>query len=686
MDTKQQATFAHDIPTSSTSLTPLTQTDTQNAAAFDEAEQRYLRLLSNLFPTKSKAAAEIINLNAILNLPKGTEYFASDIHGEHEAFSHILRNAAGSIRLKVDDVFGDSLTDAEKQQLSTLIYYPREKMALILRDIDDKHRWYKQTILRIVDVCRVSAQKYTRSHVRKALPEDFAYIIEELMTVKSDDPNKEAYYDAILEAVIATNRAEDLIEALCLLIQHLAIDHLHIVGDIYDRGPLPHEIMESLMAYHNVDIQWGNHDMVWMGASLGQRGCIAHVVRNCARYGNLSILEDAYGINVLPLAAFASDAYENDPCIGFGLKGNPEITPSERELNEKIQKAMAVIQFKVEAALIDENPSFDLEDRKLLHKINYEDKTIEIDGALYDLVDTTFPTVDPADPYKLTDEEEEVMARLETAFRDCEKLQRHMRFLLDAGNLYKISNGSLLLHACVPLNADGTLLETDVFGEKYAGKALYDEMEARVRDAFDNPDPEARKRGADLMWYLWLGKGSPLFAKSKMATFELYLIEDKAARKEVKNPFYSFLAEENEAVFDTIFEDFGLNPATSRIICGHVPVKVKDGEDPIKVGGKVLCIDGGFSKAYQPTTGIAGYTLISNSYGFVLATHEPLESTQVAVEKEIDIHSAKRVVEEVDRRAIIADTDKGRQLQQQVDDLQRLLTAYHAGIIPEKRK
>lgn len=686
MDTKQQATFAHDIPTSSTSLTPLTQTDTQNAAAFDEAEQRYLRLLSNLFPTKSKAAAEIINLNAILNLPKGTEYFASDIHGEHEAFSHILRNAAGSIRLKVDDVFGDSLTDAEKQQLSTLIYYPREKMALILRDIDDKHRWYKQTILRIVDVCRVSAQKYTRSHVRKALPEDFAYIIEELMTVKSDDPNKEAYYDAILEAVIATNRAEDLIEALCLLIQHLAIDHLHIVGDIYDRGPLPHEIMESLMAYHNVDIQWGNHDMVWMGASLGQRGCIAHVVRNCARYGNLSILEDAYGINVLPLAAFASDAYENDPCIGFGLKGNPEITPSERELNEKIQKAMAVIQFKVEAALIDENPSFDLKDRKLLHKINYEDKTIEIDGALYDLVDTTFPTVDPADPYKLTDEEEEVMARLETAFRDCEKLQRHMRFLLDAGNLYKISNGSLLLHACVPLNADGTLLETDVFGEKYAGKALYDEMEARVRDAFDNPDPEARKRGADLMWYLWLGKGSPLFAKSKMATFELYLIEDKAARKEVKNPFYSFLAEENEAVFDTIFEDFGLNPATSRIICGHVPVKVKDGEDPIKVGGKVLCIDGGFSKAYQPTTGIAGYTLISNSYGFVLATHEPLESTQVAVEKEIDIHSAKRVVEEVDRRAIIADTDKGRQLQQQVDDLQRLLTAYHAGIIPENRK
>lgn len=686
MTATHQATRTHDIPMVSTSLTPLSRTDNENPLSFDAAEIRYLELLSNLFPSKSKAAAEIINLNAILNLPKGTEYFASDIHGEFEAFSHILRNAAGSIRLKLDDVFGNSLSDAEKQQLATLIYYPREKMALILADEPDKHSWYKQTILRIVEVCRTAAQKYTRSHVRKALPEDFAYIIDELMTVKSDDPNKEAYYDAILEAVIATNRADDLIEALCNLIQHLAIDHLHIVGDIYDRGPAPHEIMECLMAYHNVDIQWGNHDMVWMGASLGQRGCIAHVVRNCARYGNLSILEDAYGINVLPLAAFATEAYEGDPCIGFGLKGNPELTPSERELNEKIQKAMAVIQFKVEAALIDENPSFDLEDRKLLHKINYEDQTLEVDGVVYKLLDTTFPTVDPQDPYRLTPEEEEVMSRLESAFRDCEKLQRHMRFLLDAGNLYKISNGSLLLHACVPLNPDGTLLETDVFGEKFAGRALYDEMEARVRDAFDSRDPEARKRGADLMWYLWLGKGSPLFAKSKMATFELYLIEDKAARKEVKNPFYNFLAEENEAVFDAIFDDFGMNPATSRIICGHVPVKVKDGEDPIKVNGKVLCIDGGFSKAYQPTTGIAGYTLISNSYGFVLATHEPLESTSVAVENETDIHSAKRVVEEVDRRAIIADTDKGHHIQAQIDDLQRLLAAYEAGIVAEKRK
>ena len=370
MDTTQAVSYPHDIPTVSTSLTPLSSPGEHNCAPFDAAEIRYLELLSNLFPTKAKAAAEIINLNAILNLPKGTEYFASDIHGEFEAFSHILRNAAGSIRLKVDDVFGTTLSEAEKQQLSTLIYYPREKMALILADEPDKHNWYKETILRMVDVCRLAAQQYTRSHVRTALPEDFAYIIDELMTVKSDDPNKEAYYDAILEAVIATNRAEDLIEALCLLIQHLAIDHLHIVGDIYDRGPAPHEIMECLMAYHNVDIQWGNHDMVWMGASLGQRGCIAHVVRNCARYGNLSILEDAYGINVLPLAAFATEAYENDPCIGFGLKGNPELTPSERELNEKIQKAMAVIQFKVEAALIDENPSFDLEDRKLLHKIN----------------------------------------------------------------------------------------------------------------------------------------------------------------------------------------------------------------------------------------------------------------------------------------------------------------------------
>lgn len=643
---------------------------------------RYLELLSRLFPSADKASAEIINLSAILNLPKGTEFFASDIHGEYEAFSHTLRNGSGSIRLKIDDVFGDSLSENEKRSLATLIYYPREKMELVLSQVDDAEAWYAVTLQRLVAVCKRAAQKYTRSHVRKALPKDFAYIIEELMTENRHGVDKQAYYAAIVDAVIRTDRGGALVEALCLLIQRLAIERLHIVGDIYDRGPYPHIIMDALMEHHSLDIQWGNHDIVWMGASLGQRGCIAHVVRNCARYGNLSILEDAYGINVLPLASFALEAYKDDPCVAFGLKGNPDLPPQELEMNVKIQKAMAIIQFKVEAQLIDENPGFGLEGRKLLDKIDYERGTVMLDGIEYELTDTVFPTVDPADPYRLTPEEEDVMQRLEQAFTGCEKLQRHMRFFLDAGSLYKICNGNLLFHACVPLNADGSLMETEVFGETYKGRALYDVMERYVRAAFDDADPELAKRGRDLLWYMWLGEGSPLFAKSKMATFELYLIAEKEARKEVKNPFYSYL--DDERVMGGIFEDFGMDPETSRIVCGHVPVKVKDGEDPVKCGGRVLTIDGGFSKAYQPTTGIAGYTLISNSYGFVLAAHEPLESMRAAVVNELDIHSSRKVVELVDKRTLVADTDNGAVLKQQIADLEELLEAYRNGIVAEK--
>ncbi|MEI3309588.1 fructose-1,6-bisphosphatase [Eggerthella lenta] len=648
----------------------------------DATDMRYLELLSRLFPSADKASAEIINLSAILNLPKGTEFFASDIHGEYEAFSHTLRNGSGSIRLKIDDVFGDSLSENEKRSLATLIYYPREKMELVLSQVDDAEAWYAVTLQRLVAVCKRAAQKYTRSRVRKALPKDFAYIIEELMTENRHGVDKQAYYAAIVDAVIRTDRGGALVEALCLLIQRLAIERLHIVGDIYDRGPYPHIIMDALMEHHSLDIQWGNHDIVWMGASLGQRGCIAHVVRNCARYGNLSILEDAYGINVLPLASFALEAYKDDPCVAFGLKGNPDLPPQELEMNVKIQKAMAIIQFKVEAQLIDENPGFGLEGRKLLDKIDYERGTVMLGGIEYELTDTVFPTVDLADPYRLTPEEEDVMQRLEQAFTGCEKLQRHMRFFLDAGSLYKICNGNLLFHACVPLNADGSLMETEVFGETYKGRALYDVMERYVRAAFDDADPELAKRGRDLLWYMWLGEGSPLFAKSKMATFELYLIAEKEARKEVKNPFYSYL--DDERVMGGIFEDFGMDPETSRIVCGHVPVKVKDGEDPVKCGGRVLTIDGGFSKAYQPTTGIAGYTLISNSYGFVLAAHEPLESMRAAVVNELDIHSSRKVVELVDKRTLVADTDNGAVLKQQIADLEELLEAYRNGIVAEK--
>jgi len=563
----------------------------------EASELKYLRLLSKQFPTSAKAAAEIINLNAILNLPKGTEVFASDVHGEYVAFTHLLRNGSGSIRLKIDDAFGDRLSPEEKSSLATLIYYPDEKMAVELAKTEDEAKWYTKTILNLAAVSKQAAGKYTRSRVRKALPPEFAYIIEELITESNRAVVKKPYYNAIIEAVIRTGQAPALINAMSMLIKRLAIDHLHLVGDVYDRGPAPHLIMDVLARFHSLDIQWGNHDIVWMGAAMGQRGCIAHVVRNCARYGNLSVLEDAYGINILPLATFAMEAYKDDPCVAFGLKGNPQLTPADEEMNIKIQKAMAILQFKVEAAIIDENPSFGLESRKLLDKIDYERGTVIVDGVEYELIDKVFPTVDPADPFKLTPEEEEVMSRLESAFLGSEKLQRHMRLFLDAGSLYKVTNGSLLFHAGVPLNEDGSLMEVDVYGAKYKGKELYDVLESYVRTGFNSADPDMRKRGRDIMWWMWLAPGSPLFAKSKMATFELYLIADKAARKEVKNPFYTHL--DDEDVVNGIFEDFGMDPTTSRIVCGHVPVKVKDGEDPVKCNGKVLTIDGGFSQAYQ---------------------------------------------------------------------------------------
>ncbi len=647
----------------------------------EASEKRYLELLSKSFPTEAKAVAEIVNLNAILNLPKGTEVYASDIHGEYEAFVHILRNGSGAVKLKIDDAFGDSLSSQEKKTLATLIYYPREKMALILDGLDNKNEWFAKTLLQLVSVAKQAAGKYTRSKVRKAMPADHAYVIDELMNENNLAVDKKAYYDAIIDAVIRTGQAPDLIESFCMLIKRLSIDHLHLVGDIYDRGPAPHLIMDTLMRFHSLDIQWGNHDIVWMGASLGQRGCIAHVVRNCARYGNLSVLEDVYGINILPLASFALEAYADDPCVAFGLKGNPQLSEQDLQLNIKIQKAMAIIQFKVEGHLIQEYPSFGLEERNLLEKVDFEKGTVVVDGVEYELIDKLFPTVDPSNPYKLTEQEEEVMARLELAFKSSEKLQRHMRFFLEVGSLYKISNGTLLFHACAPLNEDGTLKEVDVFGQKYKGRALYDVLERYVRAGFFDEDPEMRKRGQDLMWWLWLGEGSPLFAKSKMATFELYLIADKAARKEVKNPFYTLL--EDERVVNGIFEDFGMDPDSSRIVCGHVPVKVKDGEDPVKCNGKVLTIDGGFSRAYQPTTGIAGFTLISNSNGFILAAHEPLESARAAVEKELDIHSSQRVVEMVKQRTLVADTDTGAELKNQISDLEKLLDAYRQGLIAE---
>lgn len=647
-----------------------------------ELEARYLERLSQLYPTIAKASTEIINLQAILNLPKGTEHFLTDIHGEHEAFSHVLKNGSGSVRRKIDDVFGNTMSSRDKQSLATLIYYPKEKVDRIKQEEDNMEDWYKITLYRLIEVCKRTASKYTRSKVRKALPPDFAYVIEELITEKSEITDKESYYNSIVTTIIRIGRAEKFIVALSELIQRLTVDHLHIVGDIYDRGPGPHIIMEKLIKYHSVDIQWGNHDVLWMGAAAGQRGCIANVIRICARYGNLDILEDGYGINLLPLATFAMNTYGDDPCTCFRLKGEPEYSEGEMLLDVKMHKAISIIQFKVEGQIIRKNPGFKLNSRNLLHHINFETGMIEIDGKEYQMLDMNFPTIDPKKPYTLTREEEDIMERLQKAFIHCEKLQRHMRFLLNKGGLYKVYNNNLLYHGCVPLTENGELKSVRVYGHSYKGKGLYEAMESYVRKGFYALDPREKERGRDLMWYIWLGEGSPLFGKDKMATFERYFLAEKETHKEKKNPYYSML--ENEEVIDKILAEFGLPAEGTHIINGHVPVKSKNGENPIKCGGKVMVIDGGFSKAYQKETGIAGYTLIYNSYGLILAAHEPFESTEAAIEKESDIHSDSIIVKRVVQRKLVGDTDIGRELKEQIADLEMLLEAYRSGRITER--
>lgn len=647
-----------------------------------ELEKRYLARLSDLYPTIAAASTEIINLQAILNLPKGTEHFLTDVHGEYEAFSHVLKNGSGAVRRKIEDVFGNTMSARDKRSLATLIYYPRAKMELIRQTETNMEDWYRVHLYLLIEVAKRAASKYTRSKVRKALPKDFAYVIEELITEKAEVNDKESYYNEIISTIIRIGRAEDFIEAISELIQRLVVDHLHIVGDIYDRGPGPHIIMDKLMSYHFLDIQWGNHDVLWMGAAAGQRGCIANVIRICARYGNLDILEDGYGINLLPLATFALRVYGEDPCSCFRLKAGGGTDTDEMQMNLRIHKAISIIQFKVEGQIIRRQKSFHLEDRALLHRIDFERGTIELKGKTYPLLDTVFPTVDPEDPYALTPEEEEIMTRMEKAFLHCEKLQKHMRFLLTRGSLYKVYNGNLLYHGCVPLTEEGRLKEIEVFGKTYRGRELYDVLDSYVRKGFFALDEKERQDGKDIMWYIWLHPDSPLFGKDKMATFERYLLEDAETHIEKKNPYYSLL--ENEHVIDRILAEFGLNPALSHIVNGHVPVKRKDGENPVKCGGKVLVIDGGFSKAYQKETGIAGYTLIFNSYGLRLVAHEPFESTETAIEQEKDIHSETMIVKRMQERLLVGDTDIGRELKGQVEDLERLLTAYRNGGIREK--
>lgn len=651
------------------------------------SQLKYLKLLSTQYSSISKASAEIINLKAILNLPKGTEHFLSDVHGEYEPFVHVLKNASGVVKRKIEELFGNTMLENERKRFATLVYYPEQKLDLIEKednseDIDD---FYRITIYRLIELLRYASSKYTRSKVRKFLPEDFKYIIEELLHPDSASPHKDEYYKSIVDNIIEIDRARVFIIEVSKAIQKLVIDRLHIVGDIYDRGPRPDIIMDTLMNYHNVDIQWGNHDILWMGAAAGQKVCVANAIRISARYANLDIVEDIYGINILPLATFALDAYKDDPCIEFMPKiGDSEVSKTEKSLIAKMHKAISIIQFKLEAEIINRRPEFEMKHRLLLDKVNYEEGTIELKGKIYKLKDNNFPTIDPKNPYKLTDREEIVIEKLANSFENSEKLQKHAKFLFSKGSIYLKTNGNLLVHGCVPLNDDGSFMSMTIDNEEYSGRALMDKMESYIRKGYflENKNPE-KIYGKDMMWYLWTGKCSSLFGKDDMTTYERYFILEKEAHKENKNPYYNLREEED--ILRNIFNEFELDYETGHIINGHVPVKSKNGESPVKAGGKIIAIDGGFSRSYQGKTGIAGYTLIYNSQMMQLVSHEPFSSAEESIKNESDILSTSIIVENRAQRMFVRDTYDGVKIQQEINDLKMLIIAYKKGLIKEDR-
>ena len=650
-------------------------------------DMRYLSLLSQSFPTIADASTEIINLEAISNLPKGTEHFLADIHGENEAFQHVLKNASGNIKRKVNELFAGNMREIEKKDLCTLIYYPEEKLELIKSSEPDIDDWYHITIHNLVKICLDVSSKYTRSKVRKSLPEDFSYIIEELLHESTGDTDKAAYVNVIVDTIVTTGRADDFIIALCGVIQRLAIDQLHILGDIYDRGPGAHIIMDTMRHYHSWDIQWGNHDILWMGACAGNPACICNVLRLTLRYANLSTLEEGYGINLVPLATFAMDVYGDDPCDEFMpklLKGR-NMDEKTMRLTAKMHKAISVIQFKEEAGIFKRRPEWNMQDRCLFEHVDYERGICKIDGKEYEMCNNHFPTIDPENPNELTPEEVLLMQRLCHSFVVSEKLRKHIRILLGHGCMYAIYNSNLLFHASIPLNDDGTLREVELYtGKKYSGLELMQKIGMMIRAAFENDtDENVRKYAIDYFLYLWCGKDSPLFDKSKMATFERYFLKDKETYHEEKGNYFKL--RDDETVCDRILDAFGVEGPNRHIINGHVPVHASKGENPIKANGKLMVIDGGFSEAYHKETGIAGYTLVYHSRGFQLVQHEPFTSAADSIKRGTDIKSTTQIVEMSAHRMLVADTDKGAELRAQISDLKKLLYAYRHGIIKEKR-
>ena len=653
-------------------------------APFSVSELKYLNLLSENYPTINSVASTIINLKAILHLPKGTEHFVSDVHGEDEAFSHVLRNASGVIKTHIDVLFGSSMREQEKKALATLIYYPEEKLEHIMRTEANMDDWYWVTLHRLITMCKHVSSRYTRSKVRKALPAEFAYILEELLHVNTNETAKALYYNEIIRSIIDVDSAKRFVIVLSDLIQRFSIDRLHVIGDIYDRGPNAAKIMDILEKYHSVDIQWGNHDLAWMGAASGCTALICNVLRIQTRYANHITIEEDYGINLIPLVTFAMETYADDDCAQFmPITTQGFLNEKDEKLIAKMHKAIAIIQWKLEATIIKRNPDFHMNDRLLLDKINKEAGTICIDGVDYPMKDTNFPTINPEDPFALSPEESSMMDKIRFSFLHSEKLQQHMKVLYRKGGMYKIYNSNLLFHGGIPLNEDGTLKKVFFRGKKLSGKSLFDEIDRTVREAYFGKAHSAERREClDLVWYLWCGEDSPVFCKKKMTTFERYFVADKAVHVELRNPYYSM--RNDETVCERILADFSLDPVLSRMVNGHVPVKVSKGENPIKANGKLFVIDGGFAKAYQKVTGIAGYTLIYNSHGLLLVSHEPFESKDEAISKERDVLSSKVASQYSQERIRVKDTDDGVDIQAQIDELEKLLFAYHTGLLKER--
>ena len=654
-------------------------------------DERYLQLLEQSFPNIADATTEIINLEAIAHLPKGTEHFLADIHGEYQAFQHVLKNASGNIKRKVNELFGDTLRSTEKRELCTLIYYPEQKLELVKHEEKDINDWYHITIYRLIEVCRDVSSKYTRSKVRKSLPPDFSYIIQELLHEHSDDKDKTDYVSAIIKTIISTGRADDFIIAVCEVIQRLAIDQLHILGDVYDRGPGAHIVMDTLQNYHTWDITWGNHDILWMGACAGNDACICNVIRIALRYANMATIEDGYGINLIQLATLAMDVYGNDPCEEFMPKVSKDNPLDERSLTltAQMHKAISILQFKIESQMIARHPLWKMDDRRLLHAIDYKKGTIVVDGKEYKMRSCNFPTINPDQPDQLTEEEQLLIDRLHHSFTSSEKLRSHIRALLRHGCMYNIVNHNLLYHASIPLTKDGKLKEVEIApGEKLKGKDLLYQTGMKIRSAFqtnsDLQTEEEHQDAVDFFLYLWCGPDSPLFDKAKMATFERYFLTEKETHKEAKG--YYFTMRDNEQTVDMIMDEFGVQQPNRHIINGHVPVHVVKGESPIKANGKLMVIDGGFSQAYHKETGIAGYTLVYHSRGFQLVQHEPFTSAEDAIKRGTDIVSTTQIVEMNQHRLRVEDTDKGKELRLQIEALKELLYAYRCGFLTEHER